>query len=275
MSICSLAAWDMETRQEPSIRVGIILPEDDTQQVRFSTPKNESYRVWLDDMSGPVLQGASLEIHIAEQRLVLKSVETTIGKAGVIRLIPENDQDLVQGAGSLVRGVVTGRGFHWQKRIHTSLAGMLEFRIHEDQLLLVNEVPLEHYLAGVITAEMSGECPVEYLKTQVIVARSWVLAFTENKHPDLPFDRCNDDDCQRYHGTTSLTPAAVEAVRSTRGQVLVDAQRRGDRRELLEELRRRKRDTGKHLVGGQGRSGGHGGRPRGFAGPAVLPGDGG
>ncbi|HOW72955.1 MAG TPA: SpoIID/LytB domain-containing protein [Phycisphaerae bacterium] len=223
MSVCSLAAWDMETRQEPSIRVGIILPEDETHQVRLSTPKDDAYRVWLDDMSGPILQGASLEVQIDDRRLVLRGGDTAIGKAGIIRLMPEAEQRLAQGAGALVRGVVTGRGFHWQKRIHTSLNGMLEFRLHEDHLLLVNEVPLEQYLAGVLTAEMSGNCPVEYLKTQVVVARSWVLAFTENKHPDLPFDRCNDDDCQRYHGTTSLTPAAVEAVRATRGQVLVDA----------------------------------------------------
>jgi len=50
-----------------------------------------------------------------------------------------------------------------------------------------------------------------------------VLAHTEQKHAEWPIDRCNDDCCQRYHGTSYLTPRASEAVLATRGQVLLDA----------------------------------------------------
>jgi stage II sporulation protein D len=77
-----------------------------------------------------------------------------------------------------------------------------------------------------VAGEMSGESPVEFLKSQCVVARSWVLAHTEKKHTELPVDRCNDDCCQRYHGTTDLTDTVLGAVRDTRGLVLLDAEGR-------------------------------------------------
>ena len=40
---------------------------------------------------------------------------------------------------------------------------------------------------------MSGDCPMEFLKSQTVVARAWVLAHTEKKHTAYPVDRCNDD----------------------------------------------------------------------------------
>jgi stage II sporulation protein D len=46
---------------------------------------------------------------------------------------------------------------------------------------------------------------------------------TEEKHPGLPIDRCNDDCCQRYQGTSFLTERALEAVGSTRGQAIFDS----------------------------------------------------
>ena len=91
---------------------------------------------------------------------------------------------------------------------------------------MVNALPLEHYLSGVISGEMSGDCPAAFLESQCLVARSWVLAHTEAKHTELPIDCCNDDCCQRYHGTMDLTEAVLRAVESTRGRVLIDGDHR-------------------------------------------------
>lgn len=225
---CDLSVWDMDVRQEPTIRVGVVLPEDDMQQVRLTIPA-EPYVIGLDDMAGPTVDSTTLDATVEGERVVVQVGDQRFGPASVVRLAPRDEQPLVRGAGIHVRGVVTGRGFHWQKRIHPALAGPLEVRVHDGLLLVVNEVPLEHYLVGVVTGEMSGDCPLEFLKSQVVVARSWVLALTENKHPGLPIHRCNDDDCQRYHGTTHITARAIEAVNSTRGQVLVD-----NRREIID-----------------------------------------
>lgn len=139
----------------------------------------------------------------------------------VVRLVPPA-QSLERGVGIRCFGVMAGRGFHWQTRIEAAFVGTLEFRVAGGRLLVINELPMEEYLAGVIAAEMSGECPLEFLRSQCIVARSWVLAHTEDKHSELGIDRCNDDCCQRYQGTMDITPVVVEAVASTNGQVITD-----------------------------------------------------
>jgi len=120
-----------------------------------------------------------------------------------------------------VEDIVAGRGFHWQKRQPQELAGSCEILSAGDALVLVNELPLEEYLAGVITAEMNAACPIALLKAQCVVARSWLLAMSEAKHADDPFDRCNDDCCQRYQGCGDLGDAAQRAVVETRGETLL------------------------------------------------------
>ena len=104
----------------------------------------------------------------------------------MVQVWPEEAVPQTRGAGVQLRGVVAGRGFHWEKRIHPTVGGSLEFRVSGGRLLVINELPLEEYLPGVIAGEMSGDCPMEFLKSQTVVARAWVLAHTEKKHTGVP-----------------------------------------------------------------------------------------
>ena len=125
------------------------------------------------------------------------------------------------GTGLSVEGLRAGRGFHWEKTITLRLPGVLEVRPVGDRLMVACRLPVEEYLVGVISSEMSGECPLEFLKAQCVVARSWTLANTERKHADLGIDYCNDDCCQRYQGLDGATDAARRAVSETSGEVLI------------------------------------------------------
>jgi len=40
----------------------------------------------------------------------------------------------------------------------------------------VNKLPVEEYLVSVVSSEMSGEAPVEFLKAHAVAARSWLVA---------------------------------------------------------------------------------------------------
>jgi SpoIID/LytB domain protein len=73
----------------------------------------------------------------------------------------------------------------------------------------------------VATSEMSAQCPLEFLKAQTIVARSWLLANIEQKHRHLGFDICNDDCCQRYQGMANCTDASIQSTKATHGQVIM------------------------------------------------------
>nr|HQA46637.1 SpoIID/LytB domain-containing protein [Phycisphaerae bacterium] len=211
-----------ETGVEPRLRVGVVLPSDQMQRIRLTIP-DAPYRLLLDGRAGHAPPAGSAEVVCEGQRVRFRAADRTSEPAGILTIVPASEGPLQRGGGIEVRGVLTGRGFHWQKRTHFRIPGTIEFRVADDHLLVVNELPLEQYLTCVVTSEMSGACPLEFLKSQVLVARAWVLVHTEDKHPGLPIDRCNDDCCQRYQGTTFLTPSAIEAVRSTRGQAIFHA----------------------------------------------------
>lgn len=222
MSACSLSQWTPDTGQEPVIRVGVVLPVDGMQRLRAEVPAR-AYDVMSDGSKAARVAAGDLDLGVEEAGVAIRDAQGIIARGSVIRLVPVEPAASTQGSGVRLHDVITGRGFHWQKRVSFSLEGVLEFRAFDGCLLGVNELGLEDYLQGVITAEMSGRCPVEFLKSQCVVARSWVLAHTEQKHTAWPIDRCNDDCCQRYHGTSYLTPRAAEAVTATRGQVVMDA----------------------------------------------------
>ncbi len=217
----ALSDWQPSANREPIVRVGIILEADTTASVRLGLP-DEPHELCPISGAARRLQAAELKATLEGRKVGITTPDGTTSADGW-RISPTRPEPIRRNSGILVRHVPAGRGFHWQKRIDQTLPGALELRPGRRGLVLVNELPIEDYLAGVITAEMGAHCPPPLLAAQCIVARSWILAFTEPKHRDTPFDRCNDDCCQRYQGTGELLPAAIEAVESTRGLALLDA----------------------------------------------------
>ena len=214
--------WTLAAHTEPNVRIGVVLEEDGQKTIELSLPTG-GFNISHDGASLGGLTGpCKAKIVQDADGVTLESNGQTYGPTKRLRVEPGGAVPLEAGSGIKVHNVVAGRGFHWQKYVDQTLAGALEFVPKSNGTVMVNELPLEHYLAGVITAEMSGGCPVEFLKAQCIVARSWLLAMTEAKHSDDPFDRCNDDCCQRYQGTDDMSPAAIEAAQGSRGLVLLD-----------------------------------------------------
>ena len=77
--------------------------------------------------------------------------------------------------------------------------GKLEARIEEGKLILINELPLEDYLAGL--AEVSNGDPTEKVRTIIVAARSYALYYTgtDRKFPGKLYDASDDPDVfQKY-----------------------------------------------------------------------------
>ncbi|MEI6306514.1 MAG: SpoIID/LytB domain-containing protein, partial [Deltaproteobacteria bacterium] len=53
--------------------------------------------------------------------------------------------------------------------------GIVEISIGEKGLLVVNELPVEDYLVGLINSEISSAWPIEAVKAQAIIARTYAL----------------------------------------------------------------------------------------------------
>lgn len=144
--------------------------------------------------------------------------------------------------------VVIGVQFHWERKEDQRFEGNLGFIVEDGRVTAVNTLPVEAYLASVISSEMSATASPELLKAHAVISRSWLMAQIR-KHDRLDsgataypamteteterirwYDRedhtnfhvCADDHCQRYQGITRQTTATVaRAVAETAGQVLV------------------------------------------------------
>lgn len=199
-------------RSEPKIRVGIILPEDKQTKCRLEI--NAPIRIKCDNQYLKI-ETSELSFEIEQGNLVLHVAHSPVKCRNCTVIVPDPKQSIA------LFPVMAGRTFHWKKEIEVYLTHAIDIKVHDDYLVLINELPLEHYIACVATSEMSAECPESFLEAQTIVARSWMLANVEQKHVHLGFDVCNDDCCQRYQGSKNLTPYALNAAQNTRGQVLM------------------------------------------------------
>ena len=121
----------------------------------------------------------------------------------------------------VLKNVRIGIGFHWDRHEDQEFAGTLEIRDNADGTqTAINTIDLEDYLCSVISSEMNANSPMELLKAHAVISRSWAIRAMQNPNHE-GFHVCADDHCQRYEGLRRMNERAVEAVRATRGQVLL------------------------------------------------------
>ncbi|MCF8242982.1 MAG: SpoIID/LytB domain-containing protein [Melioribacteraceae bacterium] len=147
----------------------------------------------------------------------------------------------------LLKGVKIGIDFHWEQKRDLRFFGSLKLIIDNGKINAINVISIEDYLMSVISSEMSGTSSMALLKSQAVVARSWLLSQIERKryqekqestaHMFIEdeneivkwydredhklFDVCADDHCQRYQGLQkAFTDKVLETIDQTRGLVL-------------------------------------------------------
>jgi stage II sporulation protein D len=96
--------------------------------------------------------------------------------------------------------------------------GQLVVDVVNGKLRVINDLPLEQYLYGVVPAEMPSTWLSAALESQAVAARSYALA---SRRGGAAFDVYADGRSQAYLGASVETPAANEAVDETAGEVLL------------------------------------------------------
>lgn len=93
-------------------------------------------------------------------------------------------------------------------------------------ITLINNLPLEDYLKGVVPSEMPSKWNTEALRAQAIAARSYAVA-TKNagKHASKGFDLVDSTADQAYGGASAEKETTTKAVEDTKGIVLVQEER--------------------------------------------------
>lgn len=139
--------------------------------------------------------GRSLSVHTDGLYLFIDGKNTGTSKV------------VVESSGEVI--VVNGSRYRGRIEVEVALRG----------LMVANVLPLRWYLASVLGAEMPDKAPLEALKAQSVVSRSYVLH--RMMADDAPYPPvCDSIFSQVYKGQSTESSAAIRAVRETKGLVL-------------------------------------------------------
>ena len=108
-------------------------------------------------------------------------------------------------------------GLHWRGGLYKG-----PFRLQADAYgswTLLEQVPLERYLEGVVPHEIGAGSPAAALAAQAVLARTWALANRHRFRVD-GYHLCSDTQCQVYSDPRQASQPVRQAIAATSGQVL-------------------------------------------------------
>ena len=116
----------------------------------------------------------------------------------------------IQGKGAWLTGGSSPRRLY---------KGLLEITAEKGRLKILNTIPLETYIAGVVSAEAGDLSQTEAFKAQAVAARTYVLKHMHN-HVRDGYNMCDSTHCQFFPGFAAVRPIAQAAADFTRGEIV-------------------------------------------------------
>ena len=171
------------------------------QGVEAKVAHPNEWEVWAP-LDAPDLSGVALR-------------DVTITIAAVVRPVLEGTD-----GGRTLQGplqVQAPTGLRWQGGVMRG-----PFRLQADAYgswTLLEQVPLERYLEGVVPHEIGAGSPAAALQAQAVLARTWALANSHRFAID-GYHLCSDTQCQVYSDPRQASASVREAIRTTSGEVL-------------------------------------------------------
>jgi len=231
------------SKKEPIISIGILSDKN----VNFELYGDFNVEGFKQTFSGIFFAT------VANNRIICREGKDKIEISNEIVFEP---QDPISDS-FLVKDVTIGVRFHWERKEKQRFIGSLKLLRENNKLWVINIIPVEQYLASVISSEMSAKGTLELLKAHAIISRSWLLAQIEKskslkkKSEKVPpilqsegeiikwqgredhklFNVCADDHCQRYQGVTKVSSeTATKAIEQTYGLALTSGNKICDAR---------------------------------------------
>jgi stage II sporulation protein D len=150
------------------------------------------------------------QMSIEGDSIRLKTFEKSIGKFASIKMLAKEPC-----AAFKIKSVIP------QSKVRTYDNDLVVgLTADKSQFLLINNVDMENYIAGVVQSEGGRGSNTEYYKVQAILCRTYLLAHL-NRHVLEGFELCDDVHCQAY-SNRATEAAIVKAVLDTKGLVVVD-----------------------------------------------------
>ena len=108
-------------------------------------------------------------------------------------------------------------GLRWENGIYEG-----PFSVQADAYgswTLVEHVPIERYLHGVVPYEIGFKSPAAALEAQSVLARTWAVANSHRFKVDR-YNLCSDTQCQVYKDPSRANQKIRKAIKQTSGRVL-------------------------------------------------------
>jgi stage II sporulation protein D len=143
-----------------------------------------------------------------------------------VRVVRKGSAIEIRGRGFEVRGAVRdgvrlSAANGGPLRVDTrDYPGALDIVPSGERLMVVNELPLETYLAGAVKAEAGDKMPLEMLKAQAVVARTYAV-YHRQLNAAKPYHLVASTAHQQYAGGVPGDSPVWTAVRATEGQVML------------------------------------------------------
>jgi stage II sporulation protein D len=180
--------------------------------------------------AGPAVAAGTIRVALVEQarHVEIRGSDIEVFELGrcercrgrrfdVLRAAPGGDGVAVEGVKASGFRLTSDRPLKLNGREYPS---PIELVRNGDGIAVVNDLPLEDYLPGVLRAEAGEKFPKEALRAQAIVARTYAAhqrLITAGK----PYNIIASTAHQQYAGRVPSTSPVWDAVRETTGQVLL------------------------------------------------------
>lgn len=161
----SIIRETVDTSWQPVIDVGLLTAPE--LRVRFNQPFSISGIRGQEGLSGDRGNISGEQVFTLQDGMVRWN-----GKCyGKIEFRPASAESTFT-----LHRVKIGINFHWEREEDQMFSGGLTVLPTEEGLTAINSVPVEDYLLSVISSEMNGDAPEEFLKAHAVISRSWLLA---------------------------------------------------------------------------------------------------
>lgn len=188
-----------------------------TASVTKALKKEPSIRVYLGARKQPftVQSTGGIAILDASGKILKKEASNVSvgisGKGITINGKSIGQKILLESAEQKEKGIVQGLG--------KSYRGRFQVTAQNGSMVILNIVPLEEYLYGVVPEEAVPSWPKAALEAQAVAARTYAL-YTMEENKGKAYDISTTTNHQVYKGSSSEYDSTTQAVNSTRGMVM-------------------------------------------------------
>lgn len=155
------------------------------------------------------MQGAKTQKYASKETLEVNAGSLQLTE-GSVTLYPENENNRL-----LVLSLHRGQG-------SPAYRGSLTLHIDEKGIRIVNELPLEQYLMGVVPSEMPASYPMEALKAQAVCARTYACSQMQNSSLADLGAQVDDSVAFQVYENSGEAETSTAAVLETAGEILLN-----------------------------------------------------